>query len=171
VFFPDIHFKNIYSITPEYLKERGIRAIVLDIDNTLEPYGTATPNDSVRAWISTIKSSGINIVIASNNNRRRVETFCRDLDVIQMYNSKKPLPVCIKRIRKEFGTKPENVAVIGDQIFTDVLCAKFGGAMAIHVTPINGIESRFIKFKRVLEKPILASYIKRHRDEFTEEEK
>ncbi len=171
MFYPSRHFKNIYFITPEYLKERGISAVVLDIDNTLAPYGTATPGDDVKAWISGIKDAGINIVIASNNKRDRVELFCKDLDVIQMYNSKKPLPTCIKRIYKEFGTKPENVAVIGDQIFTDVLCASFGGAVSLHVTPINDSESKLIKFKRLLEKPILSSYRKRHRDEFTEEEK
>ncbi|MBO4429698.1 MAG: YqeG family HAD IIIA-type phosphatase [Clostridia bacterium] len=171
MFAPDVHFKDIYSVTAEYLKSRAVKAVVLDIDNTLVPYATPVPTDGVRRWISDMKNAGIKIVIASNNGKERVGLFCSDLDVIQMYKSKKPLPFCIGRIKKEYGVEPKNVAVIGDQIFTDVLCAKFGGATAIHVTPINDKENKFIRFKRLLERPIISAYRKRHADEFTEEEK
>ena len=103
MFSPDVHFKDIYSVTAEYLKSRAVTAVVLDIDNTLVPYATPVPTDDVRRWISDMKNAGIKIVIASNNGKERVGRFCSDLGVIQMYKSKKPLPFCIKRIKKELG--------------------------------------------------------------------
>lgn len=171
MFYPDRHFSSIYDITPEILSGDGVRALVLDIDNTLVSYQTERPDKSVSEWINKMRGAGVGITIASNNNRRRVERFCEGLDVFFTYKSAKPLPKCIRLSCKKFGIGKREVAVVGDQIFTDVLCAKFGGARAYLVDPIDGRESRFIRFKRLLEKPIISSYKKRHPAEFLEDGK
>ena len=167
--FPNKHFKSIFEITPDFLHKENISALILDIDNTLVTYGTAEPTSDVRAWIDTMRSAGIDVAIASNNKKARVDLFCRSLDVFYTYKSAKPMPKCVKLACKSFGKKPSDVAVVGDLIFTDVLCARFSGATAFHVTPLVSPESTFIKLKRILEKPILSMYKKRHPDEFEED--
>lgn len=165
--YPTRHFESIFDITSDLLNKNGIKALVLDIDNTLVTYGTPEPSEEVKQWINTLMSNGIGISIASNNNKERVERFCRGLDVFYTYKSGKPLGKCIKLAKKRFSLNAKSIALVGDQIFTDVLCARAAGAAAYHVTPLNSPESTFIRFKRLLERPILSHYRKKHKEEFT----
>ena len=169
--FPDIHLHSIYDITPERLKKDGVGALVLDIDNTLVTYQTPVPGDDVKEWIAGMRAAGIGITIASNNHRDRVSLFCEGLDVFYSYDSGKPGTKCIKQSCEKFGLKPENIGVVGDQIFTDVWCARRGGARSYLVDSLGGRENLFIRFKRLLEKPIISSYRKKHPSEFSEETK
>lgn len=168
MFYPSRHFNSIYEITPEFLFGEGVRALVLDIDNTLVTYGTETPTPPVVEWINAMRGSGIGITVASNNGRERVEKFCAGLDVFFTYKSGKPLTKCVTLSSEKFGIDKKSVGVVGDQIFTDVLCAKFSGAKAYLVTPLKSPENPFIRFKRLLEKPIIRSYKKRHPEQFKE---
>lgn len=165
--YPTRHFESVFDITYEFLAQNKIKALVLDIDNTLVTYGTPEPTEEVKQWINTLMSNGIGISIASNNNKERVERFCRGLDVFYTYKSAKPLGKCIRLAKKRFSLDSKSIALVGDQIFTDVLCARASGANAYLVTPLNSPESAFIRFKRMLEKPILSHYRKLHKEEFT----
>ena len=161
-FIPDVMFDGIHDITPEYLQNAGIRAVVLDIDNTLVTYGMPEPTEDVIAWIDALRGAGVAVSLASNNDRDRVELFNAKLGVFATYKSGKPSPRAVLAACRHFGVTPEEVAVIGDQIFTDVLCARRAGAHAILVSPLPYPENLFFKCKRALEKPFIRSYRKRH---------
>ena len=171
MFYPSRHFNSIYEITPEFLKGDGVGALVLDIDNTLVGYGTEKPTPPVIEWINGMRGAGVGITVASNNGRERVERFCEGLDVFFTYKSGKPLTKCVTLSSKKFGIPKSAVGVVGDQIFTDVLTASLSGAKAYLVTPLVSPENPFIRFKRLLEKPIIRSYKKRHPDQFMEADK
>ena len=171
MFYPSRHFNSIYEITPEFLRGEGVGALVLDIDNTLVGYGTEKPTPPVIEWINGMRGAGVGITVASNNGRERVEKFCEGLDVFFTYKSGKPLTKCVTLSSKKFGIPKKSVGVVGDQIFTDVLTASFSGARSYLVTPLNSPENAFIRFKRLLEKPIIRSYKKRHPDQFMEADK
>ena len=160
-FVPDIMFENALDIAPEFLIERGIRAVVLDIDNTLVTYGVAEPTEEVIAWIDSLKAAGLGVAIASNNHAPRVELFNQKIGVFATCESKKPSAKAVKAACEHFGLKPEETAVIGDQIFTDVWCARNAGALAILVKPIPYPENLFFKCKRILEKPFIRAYRKK----------
>lgn len=164
-FVPDIMFEKALDITPGILIEKGIRAVVLDIDNTLVTYGVAEPTDEVIAWIDTLKKAGLGVAIASNNHAPRVELFNRKLGVFATCESKKPFPRAVKAACEHFGVQPNETAVIGDQIFTDIWCARNAGSLAILVKPIPYPENLFFKCKRVLEKPFIRAYCKKHSDQ------
>ena len=163
-FVPDIMFESALDITPELLIEKGIRAVVLDIDNTLVTYGVAEPTDEVIAWIDSLKNAGLGVAIASNNHAPRVELFNSKLGVFATCESKKPSARAVKAACEHFGVQPTETAVIGDQIFTDIWCARNAGALAILVKPIPYPENLFFKCKRVLEKPFIRAYRKKHSD-------
>jgi HAD superfamily phosphatase (TIGR01668 family) len=161
-FVPDIMFDNALDISPELLIAKGIRAVVLDIDNTLVTYGVAEPTEEVIAWIDTLKNAGLGVAIASNNHAPRVELFNEKIGVFATCESKKPSARAVKAACEHFGVQPSETAVIGDQIFTDVWCARNAGALAILVKPIPYPENLFFKCKRVLEKPFIRAYRKKN---------
>lgn len=164
-FVPDIMFENALDIGPELLIAKGIRAVVLDIDNTLVTYGVAEPTEEVIAWIDSLKAAGLGVAIASNNHAPRVELFNQKIGVFATCESKKPSAKAVKAACEHFGLKPEETAVIGDQIFTDVWCARNAGSLAILVKPIPYPENLFFKCKRILEKPFIRAYRKKHKNQ------
>ena len=171
LFIPDYMFADIYKITPEFIKSLGVRALVLDIDNTLVTYAVAEPTPEVIAWVRGMQESGLSLSIASNNHGPRVEKFNEKLGLYIMCESGKPSRKAVRNACAHFGVQPQEVAVIGDQIFTDVLCASRAGAVAILVTPIPYNENLFFRFKRVCEKPFIRAYRKREEKKLKAQDK
>lgn len=161
-FSPDWYFASAFDITPDFLLSHGIKAVVLDIDNTLVTYGDAEPTEKVIGWISALHSAGIKAAIASNNKEKRVNLFNKKLGIFCISKSGKPSTKAVRAACAEFSVSPHNTAVIGDQIFTDVLCANRSGAVAILTVPIPYNENLFFRFKRSLEKPIINKFRKKH---------
>ena len=160
-FVPDFMFQGFWDITPEFIRALGVRAIVLDIDNTLVTYGMAEPTEQVIEWVKGMKDAGLLLSIASNNHEPRVAKFNEKLGLFTMCESKKPSRKAVKNACAHFGVKPYECVVIGDQIFTDVLCASRSGARSILVTPLPYDENLFFRFKRVCEKPFIRAYKRR----------
>ena len=89
-FFPDVALDSFEQITPEFLGERGIKALLLDIDNTLVPYATREPDDKSKRWFATMREAGIEIYILSNAREERVKAFVKDLDFNAIFKARKP---------------------------------------------------------------------------------
>ncbi len=160
-FMPDLYLDDIYGITVKYLKDHGIKAVLLDIDNTLVTYDDPKPTESVLNWLKMLSENGIAAAFVSNNHKERVELFNSDLGLFAAWDSKKPSGKYYIAAMKHLGVEKENAAVIGDQVFTDVWSAKRLGLHAILVKPIKDKTSLFFKSKRALEKPILKRYMKK----------
>ncbi len=158
---PDLYLDDIYEITPEYLKSKNIRAVLLDIDNTLVTYDDPMPTPSVLEWLNALKENGISAAFVSNNHKERVEKFNSELGYFASWDSKKPSGKYYRKAMEHLGSSLSDTAVIGDQVFTDVWSAKRLGLHAILVKPIKDKTSLFFKFKRWLERPILKKYKKR----------
>ncbi len=162
-FIPDLMADDVYQITPDMLRDRGLRVALLDVDNTLVTYGMAEPTDAVVSWISSLRAAGIDVAIASNNHADRVARFNEKLGVFTVSESRKPSRRAVRAVCREFQAAPGEIAVIGDQIFTDVWCARRARAYAILVKPIPYPENLFFKCKRALEKPFIRAYRRRAR--------
>ena len=163
-FLPDLYLDDIYQISPEALRERGIRAVLLDIDNTLVTYDDPKPTPAVLSWLAALKEHGIEAAFISNNHRERVECFNEELQLFATWDSRKPSGKCYRAAMAHLGTDERTTAVIGDQVFTDVWSAKRLGLYCILVKPIKDKTSLFFRSKRLLEKPILRRYAKKHRE-------
>ncbi len=145
-FRPDYSFDNIFDITPQFLKDLQIKALVADLDNTIADYDTPVPTPEIISWFEKLHSAGIKISIVSNNGRARVEKFCNDLGVVECYwKSGKPSNKTILRAIEKLGCAKENVAMLGDKISTDVLGARFSGIVMIKVRSIKPLWKRSIK--------------------------
>jgi HAD superfamily phosphatase (TIGR01668 family) len=161
---PDYMFRTFDEITPEFLTGLGVKAILADIDNTLAPYEQAEPDERIATWLAAVKAAGIQPAFLSNNHGERVELFARTLGVPVQYDAHKPLARRGKKLLKQLGGHKKNAALMGDQIFTDVLCAHFCGIRAILVPPIVDRTDRGTRFKRRMERGILKRYYKKHRE-------
>ena len=158
---PDFRFEKFNDMTVDFLKKEGIVGIILDIDNTLEPYEHPLPGKHVIAWLESLKAEGIGCAFVSNNNRERVELFNKDLGLPAFPKGGKPFKKNILKAMEIIGSDKSNTILMGDQVFTDVWAARNSGIKAALVPPINDKKDLFTRFKRWLEKPILKKYEKR----------
>ena len=163
-FVPDLYFDTVYEVTPEILTARGVKALILDIDNTLVPYEIPEPTAEVRAWLTGMWDAGIKTAFVSNNHKERVELFNKELGCPAFYDSGKPLKKSCVRALSALGVAPSECAIIGDQVFTDVVAGRISSLnTAILVKPIKDRTDLFCKFKRLLEKPVIARYNRKNK--------
>ena len=152
--FWDKRYRRVTDIAPVSLIDDGISLILLDVDNTLTTHDNPVPAEGVRGWLHDLDSAKIDAVIVSNNSEERVSPFAQLLGLPFIPNAKKPLPFVVRRLIKSRGLKPCNVAVIGDQLFTDMLFGRLLEAKCLLTEPIEPERGRLLRIKRVLERPI-----------------
>lgn len=157
---PDYFYKDIYTIEYEALWKKGYRGLIFDLDNTICSYSTAKPTIKIMRFIASLQEMGFQVFIVSNNSRQRVEKFNEDLHLPIMARAQKPLTGAILRAIKRMGLKKSQVAVVGDQIYTDVWGGNRAGITTVLVEPVENRESLFFRIKRALEAPVLEHYQK-----------
>ena len=155
LFLPDYFFDKIWDIPLSFLKENNIHCLLLDIDNTLTMHDDPNPHANAVKWLNEAKKEGIKAVVISNNIEPRVMPFCNNLDVQYVCHAQKPLSKGVNQSVALTGINKENMLLVGDQIFTDVLCGKFAKVKTVLVTPFEHEPMRFFKIKGWLEKIIL----------------
>ena len=160
---PEYRFERFNDVTVDFLLSIGVKGVLLDIDNTMEPYENSIPGDHVTSWIHSLHSAGIKTAIISNNEWERVNLFNEQLGLPAYAKAGKPFKKNLLRAMNDIETDREHTIFIGDQILTDVWAAHNAGIRAILVPPINDKKDLFTKFKRLLERPILKKYEKGNR--------
>ena len=157
---PEYMFDSFLDVTPEFLKSIGIKALVIDIDNTLAPYEVDEPDEKTIAWFDALKAHGIKASLISNNHVERVELFNRTLGLYAYPDSKKPSGKSIIDAMKKMGSTPSDTAGLGDQLLTDTLAVHRLDMISIIVPPIKDKTTLFFRSKRLLEKPFMRRYRK-----------
>ncbi len=151
-------YKNVSEISPSVLLKNGIKGIIVDIDNTLTTHDNPHPYPYVKQWLLDLESHGIKIIAVSNNTAERVHPFAEILGLDYIADGKKPLSTGLRRAANRLGLPKSKLAIVGDQIFTDILGGRLYGIVSLFVEPIQPESTAFFKFKRTLEKPLLALY-------------
>ena len=135
---PNFLFENIYTIDLDRLRARGIRLLLADLDNTLVPYAVKTPTDEVRAWKDRLEEAGITLFILSNSRKPgRAQRFAQDLGVPYEGHAGKPKSGGFRRAMDRMGVTPDQTAIVGDQIFTDIWGGNNAGVLTLMVKPIQ----------------------------------
>lgn len=152
---PRARFQSVTAITPQWLGERGLKAVLLDLDNTLVPYKTygEAPQGLVE-WLQTLKEAGVQVMVVSNGSRGRVRYWCERLEVPGFGPAGKPWFGFRKALRR-LALTPREVAVVGDQLFTDVLGGNLIGAYTVLVPPLSKKEMGYTRLVRKLERWVL----------------
>lgn len=135
---PDYQFSSVLDISADFLIKNNIKLLMLDLDNTVASYSSDHPNPEVLQWIEELKSRDIVLCFVSNSRLpERVEQFAEEMDVPYIKAAQKPRTRGLRRSMEILTKHPEHCALVGDQIYTDVLAAKRAGVFAILVKPIR----------------------------------
>ncbi len=155
---PDIKLRGITDITVELLNKNNIKALLLDVDNTMSTHHGTVLTDGLMEWIAKMQQSGIKLMVLSNSKRFRIEPFAARIGLPFISLGCKPLPMGFLRGVRALGEKRKNVAIVGDQIFTDVLGGNATGVKTILLTPIKLEDGWSFKVRRKLEKKLYKKY-------------
>jgi hypothetical protein len=148
--------ESIYAIDLDDLRRRGVRGLVFDLDNTLIPWRSPRPPAELAAWFSTLGRLGFKACIVSNNSVPRVNAFASALGVPAVARASKPRRRAFHRAMALLGTTAAETAVVGDQMFTDVLGGNRLGMYTILVTPVSRWEFPGTMLVRRVEALVLA---------------
>ena len=152
---PDLIFPALTDVTAEALRSRGITFLMMDFDNTIVPYTTDVPTEKMRAWIEAMKASGIGLCVVSNSKKPRVVEFCKTYGLDCITHAKKPFSRGIRACLARFSLEPARCALVGDQIYTDVLGANCAGVQSILISAIHN-HTIWLKLRHVAELPFIA---------------
>ena len=154
-FWPIPHFtaNSIYDIDPARLRNMGIRLLLLDLDNTMSVFRMRKPSGELKTWIDGIKSNRIDPFILSNNRGKKPEVFARELGIGFARAARKPSRKTLRNVMAEKHASAESTAIVGDQIYTDVLCGRRAGITTIVVNPINLFRNPFSAVRYLFEYP------------------
>ena len=156
-FYPKEWVDSTYDIDWKSWKEKGIRGVIFDIDNTLVPHG-APADARALALFERLHELGYETCLLSNNKEPRVKSFADQVHSRYIYKAGKPGVKNYNRAVQEMGLRKEEVLFVGDQLFTDVYGANRAGIYGILVKPINPKEEIQIVLKRYLEAIVLHFY-------------
>ena len=151
---PTVRAKALTELTPEILRSRGIRLLMLDFDNTIVPYTTDTPTGEMDAWLKAMLSGDIPLCVVSNSKRDRVKRFCEKYGMDCITHAKKPFKKGISECLQKYGIPAAQCALVGDQIYTDTLGANGCGVQSVLVEAIDQ-HNIWLKLRHVAEMPFI----------------
>ena len=154
-FVPKLIANQLTDLTPEFLESRNIDFLMLDFDNTIVPYTQNEPTAEMESWLKIMVESHIGMCVVSNSKRDRVVKFCNARNIPCITHANKPFSKGILQCRDRFGLDLSRTAMVGDQIYTDVLGANCAGAISILVTPIH-LHNIWLWLRHMAEKPFIA---------------
>ena len=163
ILYPKYYLKNVKEINIELLRENSIKALILDVDNTLIDIDKKLLS-GVEEWCKGLKKQGIKICILSNtNHKEKVQNVAEKLEIPFLNFAKKPAKGGFYRAQKLLEIEnPEEIAVVGDQIFTDVIGANRVKMIPILVEPVDKRDYWYTKVKRPLERALIRRYVKKY---------
>ncbi len=160
ILYPKFYLKNIREVTYNLLQKNNVKGLILDVDNTLIDYYKNLEQDTIN-WCKDLQNKGIKFCIASNSNKKeKVKQVAEKLGISYVYFAKKPLKMGLNKAKKILNLNANEIAVVGDQIFTDVLGANRCKMISILVEPIQEKDILITLIKRPIENYIKRKYIK-----------
>ncbi|AAF11518.1 YqeG family HAD IIIA-type phosphatase [Deinococcus radiodurans] len=155
---PDDLIAHVSQITPEFLAARGLRGLVLDLDNTLIPYKSYEDAAEIIAWAADLRGAGIRLYLLSNATAKRAAFWLPKLGFDGVGMAGKPNPRAFRRALEVLGLPAPQVAMVGDQLFTDVLGGNLAGMHTVLVEPLIDNALPHTRLTRRLERQVLGRY-------------
>ncbi len=149
---PRIKLEKVTDISIEILNKYGIKALILDVDNTLSTHHGQVLTEGLPEWLDLMRKNGIKMTVLSNSNSKRLTPFAKKIGLDFISLGLKPLPFGYLRALKRLGTNKKETAIVGDQLFTDTMGGNFVGVVTILLTPIKPESSLRFRMKRRVER-------------------
>lgn len=151
---PKVIAPALTAVDGALLDRLGVRLLMLDFDNTIVPYTTSVPTEPMERWLEWVKSSNVQVCVVSNSRKPRVKEFCVRYGIDCITHARKPFSRGIRQCLERYGVLAQHAALVGDQIYTDVLGANSMGVTSILVSAIHN-HNFWLKARHVLELPFI----------------
>lgn len=161
--YPRMYVDNLLDVPLEELAAAGVRAFIFDLDNTITEWNSQELRTEVEEWFKLLREQGFKACILSNNGARRILQISQRLGIPFIHRARKPMRASFLQAVALMGVTPSETAVIGDQIFTDVLGGNRAGLYTILVKPLDRREFYGTKISRAMEFFVLRSYRRKHK--------
>lgn len=161
--YPHMYVDSLFDIPLDELAAAGLRAFIFDLDNTITEWNSQELRAEVEAWFGIIRERGFKACILSNNGEQRILQIAQRLGIPFIHQARKPLRRSFLQAVALMEVNTSEVAVIGDQIFTDVLGGNRAGLYTILVKPLAGKEFYGTKISRAMEYFVLRRYHRKHK--------
>ncbi|HEY4759871.1 MAG TPA: YqeG family HAD IIIA-type phosphatase [Thermoguttaceae bacterium] len=148
---PHLNVESVLELTVARLRALGIDGLLLDVDCTLKRYPESDVSPEVKAWLIALKTAGINCCIVSNGRSHRIKNFAEKVGLPFVAKAFKPFPFGVWRAIDKMGLRMDRTAMVGDQIFADILAGRLAGIKCILVRPLHPEEEPW--FTRLKRKP------------------
>jgi HAD superfamily phosphatase (TIGR01668 family) len=152
---PHLQLPSVLDIQPDLLRALGVEGLLLDLDETLKDYYENSFRPEVVAWIERMNREHIRMCILTNGRAKRVAPLAERLGVTCVPFALKPFPHGVKAAVTKLGLDRTRVAMVGDQVFADVLAGRLAGVFTILVRPTSEREPWNTRIKRPLERYVL----------------
>jgi HAD superfamily phosphatase (TIGR01668 family) len=153
---PNLRLASVLDLTIDLLAQQRLRGLLLDVDCTLKDHGANEFRPEIGHWIEGLRRADVRLCLLSNGRPQRIGRLAQLLDIPYVAQAMKPWPAGCRAGVNLCGLSSHEVAVVGDQLFADVLAGRLAGLFTILVTPTSPIEPWFTRLKRPLERPVLA---------------
>ena len=158
--YPKELLNKVEEITIEFIQKNKLKALILDVDNTLIDYNKNLSEEKIQ-WAKNLKGQGVKLYILSNsNNKEKVEKVANTLNIPYVLFARKPFKSGFLAIQKELQLNSEQIGVVGDQIFTDVIGGNRCKMFTILVEPIDKKDLLITAWKRPIEEKIKQKFKK-----------
>ncbi len=157
MFLPDMYQKNIYAIPYQKLKEKGIKCLVFDLDNTLRLIDEKVPTDKVQKLVHELEKD-FRVLILSNSLKKGVMIYKDALGIEAIGHARKPSTKGLKVLAKRYGYQPSQIAMIGDQLVTDILAGHRFGTYTVYVDALSKKDLKITYLNRFIERRIINAY-------------
>lgn len=154
-FAPDLYYSSVHAIDLDALSREGIRVLLLDLDNTLLPRDTNVVPDELKTWAAGLRSRGFSVCLVSNNWHERVHHVASELGFDLVDKAVKPLPFAFLAALRHARARCNEAAVVGDQLFTDILGGRLLGMRTVLVSPLSATDLPHTLMLRRLEALVL----------------
>jgi HAD superfamily phosphatase (TIGR01668 family) len=153
---PNLQLDRITELTPELLTQYGIKALLLDVDCTLKHYRSQNIPTDITRWLSSMRNHTVGLCLVSNGRAYRIREFAQRVGIPFVAPALKPFPFGCNAAIRSLNFDRKTTAMVGDQVFADLLAGKFAGLFTVIVAPLNPDEEPwFARMKRPLEKLVL----------------
>ncbi len=157
---PNAYFSKVQDITIGFLIKNEIKALILDVDNTLIDYNKNL-SDEVIKWALNLQGQGIKIYILSNSNKHeKVKNVADKINAPYINFAKKPFKKGFLKVRENLKIEEKRIAVVGDQIFTDIIGGNRCNMFTILVDPVNEKDFWYTAWKRPIENKLKKKLMK-----------
>ena len=154
-YMPDFAVEAVYDLTVQSLQKQGIKAVLVDLDNTLIAWNNPDGTVEMKQWLHDLRDAGIRIIVVSNNTPKRVKRAVEKLDIDYVYWALKPFTLGINRAMKHFHYEKDQVVMVGDQLMTDIRAAHRAGIRSILVKPLVQHDSIKTQINRARERRMM----------------